>query len=350
MPDGFPTPRIPEDNPLTQAKVELGRFLFYDVRLSDNETQSCSSCHRQELAFTDGLARSVGSTGQVTPRGAMSLGNVAYSATLNWANDRVVHLEDQARIPLFGENPVELGLGGLENVLIARLEADERYPSMFADAFPFESEPITVENVLRALASFQRTLITGESAYDRHVRGDANALSASAQRGLELFFSERLECFHCHGGFNFSSSVDHANNVFDQSQFANNGLYNVDGAGGYPAENTGLFALTNLRTDMGRFKPPTLRNIALTAPYMHDGSLETLEDVIAHYARGGTLTPDGPNAGDGRTSPLKSAFVSGFVLTSEEQADLVAFLEALTDTDFVSDVRFSSPFGPPASR
>ncbi|MCA9532961.1 MAG: di-heme enzyme [Myxococcales bacterium] len=344
LPRGFPEPRIPEDNPLSEAKVELGRFLFYDVRLSENETQSCGSCHQQARAFTDGLGTAVGSTGQHTARGSMALGNVGYAATLNWANSAVVTLEMQARIPLFGEDPIELGLSGQEDLLLTRLGEDARYPEMFAAAFPGEASPISVQNVLRAIAAFERVLITGDSPYDRYQAGDHSALSESARRGMELFFSEQVECFHCHGGFNLSGSVDHAGNFFDQSLFANNGLYNVDGAGGYPATNTGLFEITGDRLDMGRFKPPTLRNIALTAPYMHDGSLATLDDVIDHYARGGTLTPDGPNAGDGRLSPLKNGFISGFVLTEQERADLLAFLNALTDERFVTDPRFSDPF------
>jgi cytochrome c peroxidase len=328
--------------------VELGRFLFYDVRLSENETQSCGSCHQQALAFTDALPHAIGSTGEHTARGSMALGNTGYAATLNWANPAVVTLEMQARIPLFGVEPVELGLSGQEAVLLARLSEDARYPQMFAEAFPGESDPISVQNLLRAIASFERVLITGDSPYDRFQAGDETALSESARRGMDLFFGEQTECFHCHGGFNLSGSVDHTGNFFDQSLFANNGLYNVDGAGGYPAINQGLFEITNNPLDMGRFKPPTLRNIALTAPYMHDGSLATLEDVIAHYERGGTLTPDGPNAGDGRLSPLKDGFVGGLVLTEQERADLLAFLEALTDESFVTNPRFSDPFSDPA--
>ena len=344
VPSSFPPPRVPADNPMSEAKVQLGRRLFYDVRLSENETQRCATCHVQALAFTDGRPTSVGSTGQSTARGAMSLANAAYASTFNWANATLTTLEEQAHIPLFGESPVELGLGGLENLLLARLASDDRYPSMFAESFPDDANPISVQNVVRALAAFQRTLISGRSPYDQYLAGDAEALSPAALRGRDLFFGERLECFHCHGGFNFSNSIDHAGNQFDQTVFANNGLYNVDGAGGYPADNTGLFAMTNDRLDMGRFKPPSLRNIALTSPYMHDGSLETLDDVLDHYARGGTLTTTGPNVGDGSTSPLRSGFVAGFTLTAGERADVLAFLEALTDEEFIHDPRYSSPF------
>ena len=179
---------------------------------------------------------------------------------------------------------------------------------------------------------------------DRYAQGDVSALNESELRGQELFFSERLECFHCHGGFNFSSSVDHANNVFEQTLFANNGLYNLDEDGAYPPSNPGLFETTNDPIDHGRFKPPSLRNIDLTAPYMHDGSIATLAEVIEHYAAGGRLIEGGPFAGDGRANPNKSSFVKGFSLTTQEKSDVIAFLRALTDEEFLNDPRFSDPF------
>lgn len=343
LPANFPEPRVPDDNPMSDAKVELGRHLFYDVRLSGNETQSCASCHEQRLAFTDGLPRGEGSTGEIHPRGSMSLVNVAYAATLTWSNPVLRRLEEQALVPMFGEEPVELGLGSQEQVL-ERVRSEPRYPALFDSAWPGDDSPITLEHITDALASFQRTLISGNSSYDRYAAGDESAISDSAKRGAELFFGEEAECFHCHGGFTFSNAVDHANNVFDQATFQNNGLYNLDGRGAYPAENQGLFEFTSLAADMGAFKPPTLRNIALTAPYMHDGSMATLEDVIAMYAAGGHLTESGPRAGDGRTNPNKSIFVNGFDLTPERAEDLRAFLESLTDDEFVTDPRFADPW------
>jgi cytochrome c peroxidase len=161
---------------------------------------------------------------------------------------------------------------------------------------------------------------------------------------MDLFFSERLECFHCHGGFNFSDAVDHARLPEPERAFHNTGLYNVDGNGAYPPGDRGLLALTGNPADMGRFKAPTLRNIAVTAPYMHDGSIATLEEVIDHYAEGGRTIASGPDAGVGSASPLKDPFVSGFVLSDRERADLVAFLESLTDESFLTDPRFSDPF------
>ena len=346
LPEGFPEPRVPDDNPMSDAKVELGRFLFYDVRLSGNETQSCGSCHQQAFAFADGLGNAVGSLGDLHPRGSMGLGNVGYQATLTWANPVVRTLEDQAPLPMFGEDPiVELGLAGMEDVLLERLRADARYQEMFPAAFPGEEDAITIGNAVKAIAAFQRTLISGDSPYDRYVRGDTSAMSEEAVRGMEHFFDERFECFHCHGGFNFSASVDHAGQVFDEAVFFNNGLYNIDGRGAYPPDNTGLYAFTSDPADMGRFKPPSLRNIELTAPYMHDGSIATLEDVLDHYAAGGRNVTEGEWIGDGRDSPNKNLFVSGFEMTDVEKAELLAFLRALTDPSFIEDPRFSDPFG-----
>jgi cytochrome c peroxidase len=345
LPPGFPTPRVPGDNPMNADKVELGRFLFYDVRLSGNLTQSCASCHLQANAFAEPLATSVGSTGERHPKNAMSLTNVAYNATQTWANPLLVHLEQQALIPMFGEEPVELGLAGREGELVARLAADERYPGLFTRAFPEERGRIGVDTIVKAIAAFQRTLISADSAYDRFwYRKDPTALSADAIAGFDLFFSERLECFHCHGDFNFQGSSTHANTTFDEVVFHNNGLYNINNDGSYPAGNQGLFDITGKPADRGRFKAPTLRNIVFTAPYMHDGSLATLDDVIDMYMAGGRVITDGPNAGDGRNHPQKSEFVRGFTLTDAERRQLKVFLESLGDPTFIADPRLSNPF------
>lgn len=353
LPPRFPLPKVPDDNPMTVEGVGLGRLLFYDTRLSGNQTQSCASCHRQELAFTDGRALAVGSTGEVHPRSSMSLTNIAYASALNWANPITGNLERQALTPLFGEHPIELGLGGRENELIERLHADARYRRLFAEAFPGDDKPISVQNVTKGLASFQRTLISHNSPFDDYYyRFDDNALSPSALRGGDRFVDsdirkQKLECTHCHGGFNFSASTTSTVSGFDEPQFDNNSLYNVDGQGAYPPNNRGILEHTGDPRDMGRFKAPTLRNIELTAPYMHDGSIATLEEVIIdHYGRGGRLVTEGPFAGDGRLSPLRSIFLPGFSLTPQELEDLLNFLRSLTDWRFVTNPRHSDPFVP----
>ena len=339
----LPFPEVPVENPMSDIKVKLGRLLFYDERLSVNGTMSCATCHIQALAFTDGKAQSIGATGQMHPRSAMTLVNVAYASRLTWANPLLDKLEDQALTPLFGDNPVEMGMAGHENAITDLLRSDERYVALLPEAFPQDEDPYSLVNVVRSIAAFTRTIVSNDSAYDRYLAGDETAIDENTKRGMELFFSERLECFHCHGGFNFTDSTTHANARVDRVGFHNNGLYNIDGEGAYPADNTGLYDMTGERRDMGRFKAPTLRNIAVTAPYMHDGSAATLEDVIEHYARGGRLIEAGPYAGDGRRNPFKSEFIRGFDLTNAERDDLVAFLHSLTDQTVLTDLRWSNP-------
>ncbi len=340
LPPGFPEPAVPEDNPMSAAKVELGRFLFYDTRLSANGTQSCASCHRQEQAFSDGRVTALGSTGEAHRRNSMSLANVAYAASLTWANPVLPDLEAQAMVPLFGEHPVELGLAGQEAQLLQRLSEDARYPKLFAAAFPEAEQPVSVASLVRALAAFQRTLLSGNSPYDRYIyRDEVDALSPSAKRGMTLFFSERLECFHCHQGFSFTDSVKHKLTAFPEVTFHNTNLYNVDGQGAYPAMDSGLKEFTGKPEDTGRYRAPTLRNITVTAPYMHDGSIATLSEVLDHYAAGGRARAQGAGL-----SPFQSEFVQGFTLTAQEKQDVLAFLESLTDPEFLQDPRFSDPF------
>jgi cytochrome c peroxidase len=345
LPAGVPEPYAPSDNPMSAEKARLGRRLFFDRRLSLNQTQSCGSCHLPSRAFSDGREVSRGSTGQNTPRNAMGLTNVGYASALTWANPLQVSLERQVLIPMFGSDPVELGLSGQEDELLRRLRDDALYVRMFRVAFPADADPVTVTNVTRAIASFERTLLSYNAPYDRFTRGDRTAMTESAQRGLDLFNSERLECYHCHAGFNFSDATVHVGAPPRDAAFHNNGLYNIDGRGAYPEPNRGVFDVSNRPEDMGRFRAPSLRNIELTAPYMHDGSIATLEAVIDHYAAGGRRIASGPNAGDGSMSPLKSDLIRGFTLTVQEREDVLAFLRSLTDRGFTADPRFQDPFG-----
>ncbi len=336
---GFVLPPIPDSNPLTDGKAELGRHLFYDKRLSGNQTQSCESCHIQALAFTDGKALPQGSTGETLALNSQSLTNVAYNASYTWWNPILIRVEDQLFIPLTGDTPVELGINdGNLNTVLQRFRDDPSYQALFAAAFPNETDPYTLVNVAKALASFSRILISDRSAFDK------GQLSDSAKRGQQLFFSESLECFHCHNGFNFSSSTVTINTRFPERVFFNNGLYNLNNNGSYPEDIQGKFKVTADWNDMGAFRPPTLRNIELTAPYMHDGSIATLEEVIDFYAAGGRNVTSGANQGDGRLNPYKSDFVNGFTLSAQEKTDLLNFLKSLTDYEFIADPRFANPF------
>jgi len=341
LPPGFPEPRVPPDNPMSATKVELGRRLFYDKRLSGNGTFSCASCHDQKLAFTDGRATALGSTGGVHPRASMSLANVAYVSGLTWANPLMATLEKQTLVPMFGREPVELETPD-EAALVARLGEEPAYAPLFRGAFPEKPAP-SLDAIVKAISAFERTLISGGSPYDRYVLGDAAALSPSAKRGMDLFFSERLECYHCHVGFAFSDSVVHASSAFLELSYRNTALYNLDGAGAYPAGNRGLIDLTDKPADMGKFRVPTLRNIAVTGPYMHDGSVATLDAALDHYGAAGRTIATGPTAGDGSKSPLKDPLLRGFVLSGPERSDVLAFFESLTDPSFLTDPRFGPP-------
>jgi cytochrome c peroxidase len=343
LPAHFPTPREPATNPTTREKVELGRRLFYDVRLSGNATQACASCHVQALAFTDGRAQAVGSTGEQHPRNSMSLTNAAFNSTFNWANPNLTEIEQQVRLPLAGTKPVEMGIAGRENEILGRVRADAAYPALFAAAFADDRDPISWRNIERGLGAFTRAMVSTDSAYDRYVAGDATALSAAALRGKALFESEPLGCANCHNGFNFSTGSVWRGSP-NARPFFNTGLYNT-GATGYPVQNAGLAEYTGVISDTGRMRPPTLRNLRYSAPYGHDGSVPTLTDVIRNYARGGRVIETGPLAGDGRRNLNRSALVTGFAIDETGIADLLAFLDTLNDAGFVSNPDLKDPFG-----
>jgi cytochrome c peroxidase len=318
---------------MSEAKVRLGRRLFYDTRLSGNGTYSCASCHKQALAFTDGRAHALGSTGQEHPRSAMSLTNVAFNTSYGWASPKTRTLEAQMLVPMLNEHPIEMGLKGNEAEIVGRIAGDKDDAAMFQEAFGVAPSAIALDTIVKAIASFERTLISANSPLDRYLyRDDRSALSVEAQRGMALFFSDRLACAECHAGFNLSGPTIHKGSVPVAPTFHNTGLYNVDGKGAYPATDRGLFDLTHSPVDMGKFRAPTLRNIAVTAPYMHDGSIPTLEAAIVHYASGGI------------DSKFKSPRLKGFEATPRDITDLVAFLNSLTDEAFLKNPALSASY------
>jgi len=338
-PDWAPAPLAPADNPMSSAKVQLGRFLFYDKRLSIDQSMSCASCHQQAKAFTDGERTHRGVNGLSGTRNAMTLTNAAYYPTYTWANPIITSLERQMLVPLFGDHPLEMGMVGHEDELIARLAADPDYPQLFATAFSEDGGRINLANVTKAIAAFERTLLSFNSPYDRYKQGDDSAISAAAKRGESLFFGERLECYHCHDGVNFTDNNIQQGQAFPEQGFHNTGLYNEDGNGAYKPWDHGLRDVTLRAEDEGAFRTPTLRNVAVTAPYMHDGSLPTLDVVIRqHYAVKGhsAIAGKGPN-------PLRSEFIEGFKLSNREVQDLIAFLNSLTDQSFLTNPAFSDP-------
>ncbi|MGI5308584.1 MbnH family di-heme enzyme [Rheinheimera sp. WS51] len=346
LPPGFPEPVVPSDNPMSAAKVELGRYLFYDTALSSNQSQSCASCHQQQHAFAEPKKVSKGSTGQPHRRNAQALVNVAYNNSFTWAHDGLAHIESQLLIPLFGDAPIELGAAGQEQAILARLNR-QPYPELFKKAFA--SNKPDFSQVVAALSSFTRSLLSFNSRFDRYAyQQDDSALSQEELMGLDLFFSERLECHHCHGGFNFTQATSHQRQPLDRRPFHNTGLYYTQRTDladmGYPQHDTGLSEVSLNPADDGRFRAPTLRNIALSAPYMHDGSLATLEQVIDFYAAGGLVSTIDGQISDGRQHPAKSSFVRGFNLTTEEKQALLAFLHSLSDPSFTTNPAYSNPW------
>lgn len=303
VPAGFPYPDIPEDNELTDARVALGKRLFYDPILSEDSTLSCASCHKQALAFADDVPVSPGVQGRLGFRNAPTLANMAYLERLN-KDGGVVKLDLQPVVPIEDHNEMNLPL----REAVRRLNEHPSYPADFLRAYGKEASPFTLT---RALASFMRTLISGSSRYDQYVNGSVSTLDEAELRGLSLFFSERVGCAKCHQGFNFTDN-----------SFRNNGLYET-------YEDPGRQRITLDSEDEGKFRVPTLRNIALTAPYMHDGSLPTLEAVAEHYNNGGSSHPN------------KDTLIHPLQLSEMEKADLIAFLRALTDHAFITNPAFS---------
>lgn len=326
---------------IIQSQEILGRYLFFDTRLSFNNTKSCASCHSPVFAFSDGYRRSATATGDIVLRNAPSLLNSSLMKFLNWADPLTVTLERQHEKPLFNEHPVELGVRGNESLVLGRFKKDSLYRELFRAAFPGDLDPVTIPHSIQAIASYVRTLRSEDAPYDRYLRGDSLALSRSAKKGMRLFFSDRLKCASCHPAPYFtqatrSSSVD--------SVYANIGLYNVGGRNVYPQEDQGLAILTGKKRDSGRFRIPSLRNLAFTAPYMHDGSVQELDDVLHLYAAGGRNITEGPYAGDGRLNKNKDVRIGGFELTSQEKVQIVDFLMALSDSTIFRKKAFYNPF------
>ncbi len=302
----FPAVRIPENNPQTPDKIQLGRKLFYDQRLSADNTLSCSICHVQAFAFSNaGNAVSTGIRGQKGSRNAPSLGNVAWRKSYFWEGGSP-SLELQAMGPITAHD--EMGIE--PSVLVQRLKQIPAYATAFKKVF---ADGVTMLNITKAIASFERTLITNRSAYDKYRAGNEKAMTSAAIRGMELFFGETGDCFHCHNGFNFTTETLH-----------NTGLSKTN-------PDLGLARITNRQEDAGKFKVPTLRNVALTAPYMHNGSIPTLEKTLEHYNKGGE---DNPNV---------DALMRPMGLSKAEMQDLIEFLKALTDYEFIKDPRFAAP-------
>jgi cytochrome c peroxidase len=347
LPAALPVPNIPEGSWPTAENIELGRHLFYEPSLSLNGTMACASCHVQALAFADGLIKPTGATGDLVARNSMSLANAAWWSTYTWMNPVLTTLEQQALVPLTADAPLELGVHHVHDAVFAAFRADPVWAARWEAAFPHDKDPYDLAHLVIAISNFERSLISADSAWDRYAYGgDANALTAQQKTGANLFFSERTECYHCHSGPLFSTAFASQDQPVSEPSFLNTGLYNLegdDGPGAYPAESPGLVAFTGDPADQGRFRAPTLRNVAVTAPYFHDGSAATLDDVLAHYRAGGRTISEGPYAGVGADNPYKNPLVHPLDLTDEEVAALKSFLLALTDETFLTNPDYGDP-------
>ncbi|MFN8398021.1 MAG: cytochrome c peroxidase [Bacteroidia bacterium] len=311
-PSNLPPITIPEDNPLTVEGVELGRHLFYEPMLSADNTQSCGTCHVQEFGFSDrGRQFSTGIDGLQGDKNAMAIINLGWAQEFFW-DGRAAGMENQARLPVI--NPIEMH-ESWPNV-VAKLQATTKYPAMFEAAF--ETDQITEDLVVKAIAQFERTMITGNSDYDKFTRGEQSSFSQAAYRGMQVFFTERGDCFHCH-------TVD----LLTTFEYHNNGLDAT-----FTSANIGRAAVTGRSSDTGKFKVPSLHNVEVSGPYMHDGRFATLEEVIEHY-----------NSGIKRSPTLSPQIKKpdGLFLTEQEKSDLLAFLKSLTDHEFLTNPAFSDP-------
>ncbi len=303
IPKGFPTISFPADNQFSKDRWALGKLLFYDKQLSKNNTVSCASCHQQNLAFSDNVALSLGDNNSIGVSNSPTLANVAYHPYFTRAGG-VPTLEMQILIPIqehneFNTNMVEM---------VEKLNQNSTYRTMALNAY---NRALDAFVITRALATFERSLLSGNSKFDDYYyKNNPNALNESEKNGLMLFNSTKTNCSSCHSGFNFTNYA-----------FENNGLYTN-------YSDSGRMRFTKLPNDRAKFKVPTLRNIALTAPYMHDGSFATLEDVISHYNSGG------------KNHTSKSNLIKPLALSPQEQQDLISFLNTLTDNQFIKNKNF----------
>lgn len=297
---------------------QLGQYLFFDTRLSLNNTKSCASCHNPSFAFSDGYKTSITALGENVQHNAPSLINSTYLKRFDWANPTATSLVAQIQRPLYGNHPIELGLNHNIQKLNQIFSKDTFYIQLFKKAFPNDNSLFTPKQIETALVAYEKTLISRESKFDKQT------FTSNQYYGLKLFTSAKLNCVSCHPPpyFTLATKSDNIDSIY-----ANIGLYVK-----YPLTDNGLSSFTKKSSDEGKFKIPSLRNVLLTAPYMHDGSIATISEVIDHYAKGG------------RNHPNKNKNIKGFTITSKEKQDLIEFLETLTDSSIFYKQNFKNPF------
>jgi cytochrome c peroxidase len=319
----------------TIAMQQLGRLLFFDERLSANKKMSCATCHQPSLAFTDGKKTAIGTFGDTVPRNTPTILNLANNKFFNWANDKLTSLQLQANNPLFGIHPIEMGLDSNSTDALQFARADNLYMPLLQQ---LSLKKLNYTLVKDAIAAYTKTLTSRQSKYDKFRENKAK-LTTNEMAGMALFFSDDLLCARCHNKNDFDEPANP--NMFI---YQNIGLYNVDTNNFYGNGDNGLYKVTNDKEDMGRFKIPSLRNVAITAPYFHDGSAKTLSEVIAVYANAGRNITEGKNKGNGIEHPNKHPLIQGFTITDKQKQQLISFLNTLTDTSYTKSKWFNNPF------
>lgn len=311
--------------------VALGHLLFFDTKLSINGTKACASCHDPQLAFTDGYRKSLGAYADLHQHNSPSLLNLSSYSSLNWSNPYLHSLKEQMKKPLFNTNPIELGMNQKDTLILMQLKNEPIYKKVLNKILNANNS-FNWELVFTAIEAYIQQIESRNSAFDNYNNGNLSALNQQQLAGKQLFFSKQLQCGTCHGGKDLNTSID-------QNNFHNIGLYAQ-----YPEADKGIAQYTKKNSDIGKFRTPSLRNVAITAPYMHNGSVATLNECIAIFERGGQYIAYGNLKGDGKLNPHKSPIIKGFTITKEQQQNLIAFLYALTDTTYLQNPLFKNPF------
>ncbi|MBK6935627.1 MAG: hypothetical protein IPH18_01135 [Chitinophagaceae bacterium] len=294
-------------NLFSREKAELGRYLFYDKRLSVNNTKSCASCHAPQFSFTDSYRRSVGAFGDFTRHNSPPLVNLVFNNYFTYTDSAIHAPETQINNPMFGIKPVEMGWRGNENEILERIRKDSLYCKLFAKAYPDEGVRITLKNLQYSITTFMKTLISFSSRYDAYMAGNTYAFGENEKKGMQLFESSELKCNLCHSGYNFN-----------RPQLRQAPYFTIGFSG-------------DISQDTLKYKVPTLRNLAFTSPYLNDGSVESLDEVIRLFSKGGM-------------APNRHQYVSGFTLNLEQRKNLVCFLLSLSDSVFITKPQFQDPW------
>ena len=312
------------------AKQTLGHYLFFDTRLSVNNTKSCSSCHNPQFAFSDGYRTSVTALGENVLHNSPSILNSKFLYFFDWANTNARTLAQQIKRPLYNHSPIELGLNIDFKSIQKKLQNDSLYKILFANAYQNNAKMDTTE-IEECIVTYTQSLVSLQSKFDIN----QNKFSPTETNGMRLFFSNKLKCASCHIPPYFTTAS--SNNL--DSVYANNGLYFH-----YPENDLGLYNITKKEKDKGKFKIPSLRNVMTSSPYMHDGSVASINEVIDNYARGGRNVTYENAQGDGKNNTQKDLRIAGFAISASEKQDLIQFLNTLTDTSYLQNPNFKNPF------